>query len=85
MTTTLFGIDLLNKTPRHSVFIVSGEGEGNYTRSLFSGKRTQRAIKARLTRERCKGTRWARAEITLNYDNQIGPVFMDMKTGEYMN
>lgn len=38
--------------------ILSGEGEQG-TRVLYAGKRTVRAIKARLTRERCHGDRWA--------------------------
>lgn len=41
--------------------VVSGEGE---TGSIepYTGKRTVRAIKARLTRERCGGDRWARVD-----------------------
>ena len=42
--------------------IVSGEGE-NGTIEIYTGKYTQRAIKVRLTKERCKGDRWARAEV----------------------
>ena len=39
--------------------IVSGEGTGSGTCETFTGRRTVRAIKARLTRERCGGDRWA--------------------------
>lgn len=40
------------------VEIISGEGE-NGTREMYYGVRSARAIKARLTRERCGGDRWA--------------------------
>ncbi len=41
--------------------IVSGEGTVGGS-DVYTGKRTVRAIKSRLTRERCNGDRWARAE-----------------------
>jgi len=41
--------------------IVSGEGEVG-TVERYTGKRTLRAVKARLTRERCGGQRFAHAE-----------------------
>ena len=38
--------------------IISGEGEiGTVTR--YDGKRTGRAVRSRLARERCNGDRWA--------------------------
>jgi hypothetical protein len=41
--------------------IVSGEGvQGGI--ETYTGTRTERALKMRLTRERCGGQRWARAE-----------------------
>ncbi len=41
------------------VLILSGEGErGSFAR--YNGKRTERAIRSRLTRERCHGDRFAR-------------------------
>ena len=49
---------MLEQAPR--IAIQSGEGEiGAY--ELYTGRRTVRAIKARLTRERCGGDRWAYA------------------------
>jgi hypothetical protein len=45
-----------------SIQIVSGEGEVG-TVEPYTGRRTVRALKARLTRERCKGDRWAYAQI----------------------
>lgn len=41
--------------------IWSGEGNGPGTREEYTGKRTARALRARLTRERVQGERWARA------------------------
>jgi hypothetical protein len=49
---------MIERAPR--IAIQSGEGEiGAY--ELHTGRRTVRAIKARLTRERCGGDRWAHA------------------------
>lgn len=42
--------------------IISGEGE-NGTVEIYTGKRTARAVKARLTKERCNGDRWATLEV----------------------
>jgi hypothetical protein len=42
------------------IVIISGEGE-NGTAEKYTGKKTQRAIRARLTCERCGGDRWAKA------------------------
>lgn len=41
--------------------IVSGEGENGMV-EIYTGAKTVRAIKARLTRERCGGDRWARVD-----------------------
>jgi hypothetical protein len=41
------------------LYVVSGEGEQG-TREQYEGKRTVRAVLARLTREACGGDRWAR-------------------------
>lgn len=53
--------DFIQQSPR--IMILSGEGTGVGTREEYTGKRTQRALKTRLTKERCNGDRWARAEI----------------------
>jgi len=45
--------------------IVSGEGTIGDSEK-YEGKRTVRAIKFRLTRERCNGDRWSRAEALLH-------------------
>ena len=42
--------------------IVSGEGELG-TVEEYNGKRTIKAIKSRLTKERCNGDRWAYLKI----------------------
>ena len=43
------------------VVIISGEGTGPGTIEPHNGLPTMRAIRARLTRERCGGDRWAHA------------------------
>ena len=45
-----------------TIYIVSGEGEQGH-REVYTGTVTPRAIRARLTRERCSGDRWAHVEI----------------------
>lgn len=45
----------------YEIRIVSGEGEEG-TDEIYEGKRTLRALKSRLTKERCDGDRWAKAE-----------------------
>ena len=45
----------------NEIRIVSGEGAIGRSEA-YTGKRTIRALKSRLTRERCNGDRWARAE-----------------------
>jgi hypothetical protein len=44
-----------------TIWILSGEGEVG-TRERYTGKLSARALKARLTRERCGGDRWAHLE-----------------------
>ena len=46
---------------RKPLEIVSGEGETG-TPEEYTGPKSVRAIKARLTRERCGGDRWARVD-----------------------
>jgi hypothetical protein len=58
--------------------IISGEGTGPGQIKVFLGVRTVRAIKCALTRERCKGDRWARAEIYVG-ENDYGDIYMDLK------
>ena len=45
-----------------TITIISGEGEIG-TREDYTGKRTVRALRSRLTKERAHGDRWAYAEI----------------------
>lgn len=49
---------------------------------VFSGKRTQRAILSRLTRERCHGDRIARA-VQYSHDNEWGSVGRDLETDQW--
>ena len=48
-----------------TISIVSGEGAIG-DREEYTGLRSIRALKARLTRERCHGDRWARAEVLVH-------------------
>mgnify|MGYP001073364484 CR=1 FL=1 len=52
--------------------IVSGEGTVGSS-DVYTGKRTVRAIKSRLTRERCNGDRWARAEALVHPETDDYP------------
>lgn len=63
----------------NEIRILSGEGEAG-TSEIYTGKRTIRAIKMRLTKERCGGDRWANARVFL-YSNDFGDVFVDVETG----
>lgn len=65
----------------NEIRIVSGEGEVG-TSEIYNGKRTIRAIKMRLAKERCIGTRWANAKV-FSHSNDYGDVFVDVETGEY--
>lgn len=65
----------------NEIRIVSGEGEVG-TSEIYNGKRTMRAIKMRLTKERCGGDRWATAKV-FSHKNEHGDVFIDVETGEY--
>ena len=52
--------------------IASGEGTVGCS-DVYTGKRTVRAIKSRLTRERCNGDRWARAEALVHPETDDSP------------
>jgi hypothetical protein len=62
--------------------IVSGEGEIGHIEP-YTGKRTIRAIKLRLARERRGGARWARASVYSHDDVHGGEVWADVETGIY--
>jgi hypothetical protein len=63
--------------------IISGEGDVG-TVERYSGKHSERAIKLKLTRERCNGDRWAKA-VQFSHVNADGQVGIDLETGEYCN
>lgn len=80
---------VLDLIETNDILIVSGEGALGCEES-YEGKRTLHAIKMRLTKERCGGTRWARAKVfshTNNIGNTLEDVFegiyVDVETGEY--
>ena len=62
------------------IAIVSGEGEVG-TAVIYRGARTQRALRAHLTRERCDGDRWARA-VQYTHTNDWGDCGRDLETDE---
>jgi hypothetical protein len=62
--------------------IVAGEGEGHGHRSVHTGRPTMRAIRARLTRERCGGDRWAYAWIKTPYESVNGHIWVNAETGQ---
>jgi hypothetical protein len=65
------------------IVIVSGEGEVG-TVETYNGKRTLRAIKMRLAKERRGGVRWSKAKV-YSHENDYGPVWFDVETGEYLS
>ena len=73
--------DVTKLIETNEIRIVSGEGEVG-TIETYNGKRTLRAIKMRLTKERCGGDRWAKAKV-FSHSNEYGDVFADVETGEY--
>ncbi len=65
----------------NEILIVSGEGEQG-TSEVYTGKRTRRAIKMRLTKEECGGDRWAKAKV-FSHESELGNVYINIITGEY--
>lgn len=66
----------------NAITIVSGEGEIG-TLEAYKGKRTIRAIKMRLTKERCHGDRWAWAMVFSHHSTSGVSVSADIESGEY--
>jgi hypothetical protein len=66
----------------NKVEIISGEGLGPGTIETHTGARTMRAIKMRLTKERCDGDRWAKARVYSHTADGLS-VFVNVETGEY--
>jgi len=75
------GIESLIKKAER-VLIFSGEGERGIW-EVFTGRRTIKAIKARLSRERCGGDRWAGAWFPREYKHIYDR--FDMDTGEILD
>ena len=76
--------NLLNNNPGKEIIIISGEDDGPGTEVIYRGKRTQKAIKTRITKEKCHGDRWATA-IIFSHESKTGPVGTDLFTGECAN
>jgi hypothetical protein len=66
----------------HPIRIVSGEGEIGHVEP-YTGKRTIRAIKLRLARERRGGDRWARASVYSHDVDVEDEAWVDVETGSY--
>lgn len=64
------------------VQIVSGEGEYG-TPEQYHGNGAISSIRARLTRERCNGDRWARAVMYSHRGDDGNPIGVNLETGEY--
>jgi hypothetical protein len=69
----------------NKIQILSGEGDcGNF--EIYTGKRTMRAIKMRLTKERCGGDRWARAMVFSHTVHDAygfcDDIYYDLETGD---
>lgn len=71
--------DYITDTAR-PIYIASGEGE-NGTLELYTGARTMRAIKCRLTRERSGGDRFAAAYVWHSASVGYGDGWADIETG----
>jgi len=68
----------MNKTTKSDYIIISGD-KGNEVGTIEAvGRKTERAIRMRLKRERCNGDRWARAFYRLGVDR----TGIDIDTGE---
>ena len=63
-----------------SIKIVAGEGELG-TMKDYTGRRTMRAIRAKLRREECGGDRWAKALIA-DGENETGKIWVNLFTLE---
>jgi hypothetical protein len=72
---------LLPLIKSNQIRIVSGEGETG-TMQIYNGARTLRAVKARLTKERCGGQRWAKAMV-FSHSNDGGDIYVDIESGQY--
>ena len=66
---------------KNDILIISGEGSGPGVEEQYEGARTVRAIKARLTKERAGGDRWAKA-LVYSHETDGAAVFVNVETGE---
>lgn len=61
-----------------TIRIVHGEGTIGCAEA-YTGTRSKRALKARLTKDRCNGDRWARAEFLVSPETESNPaVYADL-------
>lgn len=57
---------MLKELETADIVIISGEGTGPGTIERYHGSRTRKAIQDKLSRDRCKGARWAEVWIELS-------------------
>lgn len=75
----LYLVELI-EDENNDIKILSGEGDyGNF--EIYTGKRTPRAIKMRLTKERCGGDRWARA-LVYSHSLHCYDIYYNLETGD---
>jgi hypothetical protein len=74
--------ELLNATDMGFIIILSEKEKGRPRNAeWFFGRRTARAITLRLTKERRRGKKWAKA-LLYRQDLECGPVSIDLETGK---
>lgn len=74
-----YALELIAKG--NKIAIASGEGDrGGYTE--YTGKRTERALKTYLTKEKCHGDRWAKAYVFTGENNIYGDVYINIENCE---
>ena len=63
------------------IIILSGEGENWSNEYLFTGRKTARAIKMKLKKERCGGDRWAYA-YQYEYEAETGDIWRNLENNK---
>ena len=65
------------------ILIIAGEGEFGGV-DIYTGKRSERALKGRLTKERCHGDKWAFA-LLYAHQTERGHCGINFESGEIEN
>jgi hypothetical protein len=67
----------------NDIVLVSGAGAGGGESKKYTGKRTIRAIRAKITRETDHGDRWAYALVFAHLNQRGEGVWINVLSGEY--